>query len=297
MRDTEIARLAGAQFNRISRDQLLALGATPSAIQHRLARGRLVFIAPGVYALPPVLAHDAWGRWSAATLTSANSILSHASAGAAWGFWSDSNAFAVVTRPGFGGPRRHGSVLVFRSRTVDGYRTTLHGIPITTVERTLLDLAAHASTRAAARGLREAIRLRLTSVERLAEVLGNHPRHRGKRPLASALARYSGLPLERARSGAEVRALELLRDAGFAPPRLNVRIAGEEADLSWPRQRLIVEIDGGPFHLDRGEDFRKQSIWELAGWHVSRIPADRLDDDPPALVRLATALDVPKTSP
>jgi hypothetical protein len=37
-------------------------------------------------------------------------------------------------------------------------------------------------------------------------------------------------------------------------PRLNRRIAGEEADLSRPRLRLIVEIDGDPFHLDAGED-------------------------------------------
>ena len=48
------------------------------------------------------------------------------------------------------------------------------------------------------------------------------------------------------RSGAEVRALEVLRAAGRPLPRLNVRIAGEEADLSWSRQRLIVEARSSP---------------------------------------------------
>ena len=44
-------------------------------------------------------------------------------------------------------------------------------------------------------------------------------------------------------------------------PRLNISVAGEEADLSWPREKLIIEIDGGPFHQDKGEDARKEAAW------------------------------------
>ncbi len=78
---------------------------------------------------------------------------------------------------------------------------------------------------------------------------------------------YSGLPLGRARSGAEIRALEILRAAARPLPRLNVRVAGEEADLSWPGLRLIIEIDG-TFHLDVGEEARKDAAWSAAGWTV-----------------------------
>ena len=117
--------------------------------------------------------------------------------------------------------------------------------------------------------------------------------------MARALARYSGLPLERARSGAEVRALEVLRNAGRPLPNLNVRIAGEEADLSWPDERLIVEVDGGPFHLDVGEDRRKQAAWEAAGWIVLRLPAEDVYDHPTRLLTLAptrrTSLNPPYT--
>jgi very-short-patch-repair endonuclease len=67
---------------------------------------------------------------------------------------------------------------------------------------------------------------------------------------------------------------------------LNHRIAGEEADLSWPRDRLIVEIDGGPFHLDVGEDERKQSIWEQARWTVRRIDSDDVYERPHLLLAL-----------
>ncbi len=55
---------------------------------------------------------------------------------------------------------------------------------------------------------------------------------------------------------------------------MNERIAGEEADLSWPAEKLIVELDGPQFHLDAAEDLRKQRAWEEAGWTVHRVPTD-----------------------
>jgi very-short-patch-repair endonuclease len=66
-----------------------------------------------------------------------------------------------------------------------------------------------------------------------------------------------------------------------------VRIAGEEADLSWAEHRLVVEIDGGPFHLDVGEDSRKQARWEAAGWTVRRLSSDDVYEHPLRLLELA----------
>jgi hypothetical protein len=294
MRDVQVARLAGAQFNRVSRAQLSELGLSDAAIEHRVATGRLVIVEQGVLAVAPVLDHDDWGRWTGATLTAPGSVLSHASAAAAWGFWSPPRHFETITRPGSGGPRRHGGVLVFRSATLVGECELRRGIPITSVPRTLLDLACAVSKRALARALREAIRLELTTIVALADRLGHWRGRRGSRRLAAALARYAGLPLERARSGAEVRALEVLRSAGNPLPRLNVRIAGEEADLSWSRQRLIIEIDGGPFHLDVGEDARKQASWEAAGWTVRRVTSDDVYERPQQLLTAARPPNVPQ---
>ena len=59
-------------------------------------------------------------------------------------------------------------------------------------------------------------------------------------------------------------------------------MAGEEADLSWPDEKLIIEIDGGPFHLDKGEDARKEAAWRGAGWQVERTPSDDVYDKPRA---------------
>ena len=293
MRDVRIARLAQAHFNRVSRAQLTDLGLSAAAIAHRVSAGRLVIVEQGVFAFPPVLAHDVWGRRMEATLTAPGTLLSHASAASAWGFWSQRRGLVTVTRPGSGGPRRHGGVLVFRSSVLDGDRATLRGIPLTAVPRTLLDLAPRLSERALARAVREAVRLKLTTIETIAGCLGRHRGRRGSRRLLAVIARYAGLPLERARSGAEVCALETLRAAGYALPRLNVRIDGEEADLSWAR-KVLIEIDGGPFHADIGEDARKQACWERAGWTVRRISSDDVYERPERLLALAAALNVPR---
>jgi len=286
MRDVRLVELAGKQFNRVSRAQLVGLGLSDAAIAHRVSSGRLLAVEQGVFAMAPVLEHDDWGRWMGVTLTAPGSFLSHASAAAAWGFWSLPRGLETITRPGSGGPRRHGSVLVFRSTRLEGDCERLRGIPITSVSRTLLDLAARVSARALARAVREAVRLKLTTIAALADSLGRHRGRRGARRLGATLARYAGLPLDRARSGAEVRALEVLRAAGRSLPRLNARIAGEEADLSWPHARLIVEIDGGPFHFDVGEDARKQACWEAAGWTVQRLPSEDVYERPHRLLRL-----------
>jgi hypothetical protein len=287
MRDARVAELAGRQFNRISRAQLTDVGLSEDAVKHRVAVGRLVLVEQAVFAVAPVLEHDDWGGWMGATLTAPGSVLSHASAAAARGFWSLDRPYEIVTRPGNGGPRRHGGLVVHRSSTLDGDCELVRGIPITSVPRTLLDLAANVSRPALARALREAVRLELITLEALGDGLGRYRGRRGAGRLAEAVARYAGLPLVRARSGAEVRAMEILRNAGRPLPHLNVRIASEEADLSWPHEHLIIEIDGGPFHLDVGEDERKQAVWQGAGWTVRRIPADDVYEHPRRLLAIA----------
>lgn len=223
----------------------------------------------------------------AATLTAPRSVLSHFSAATAWGIWSLPVRTEVVTRPGSGGRRHESGVIVFRSSTLAGDIRALERIPITSVPRTILDLAGKVSATSLARLIRDAVRLKLTTVLELTLYARARRGARGVGRLRDALVRYSGLPLDRARSGAEIRALELVRDAGRPLPLLNVRIAGEEADLSWARQRLIIEIDGSPFHLDVGEDARKQAAWEAAGWRVKRVNADHVYEEPHRLLELA----------
>lgn len=220
------------------------------------------------------------------TLTSPGSVLCRVSAACAFGVLSKPPLVETIARPGSGGVQLCDGIRVFRSSTLSGETTTLRGIPITTIERTLLDLATCVSNRALARAIRESVRFDHTTLAALGDALGRFRGRRGRASLAASLARYAGLPLERARSGAEIRAMEILRDAGRRLPALNVVVAGEEADLVWRGERLIIEIDGGPFHLDRGEDERKRATWEAAGWQVRRIDAEEVYQRPHHLLDL-----------
>ncbi len=287
MSDVRAIELAGRQFNRISRGQLLQCGLDRGAVEHRVGSGRLVIVEPGVFAFAPVL-DDKWGRWMGATLTERQTVLSRLSAAVAYEILGREGRLITVTRPGDGGPVRHGGLWVHRSTALAGDITELHGVPITTVARTALDLASDVNDRAYARAVREALRLGLTTIYELGDALGRYQGRRGSKRFARMLARYSGLPIERARSGAEIRATQLLRDAGISGWRLNVDVAGEEADLSFPARRLIIEVDGGPFHLDKGEDKRKEIAWRAAGWIVRRLPSDDVYDRPRRFLDLCT---------
>ena len=236
MWDVRIAQLACNQFNRLSRAQLEQLGLSEKAIARQVKTGRLVIVGEGVFAVAPVLDHDDWGKWMGATLTAPGSRLSLGWAGFAWGFWYRPSGLITVTRPGSGGPRRLSGVIAYRSTTVAAESTDLEGIPITTVERTLLDMSRYASDSALARGVREAVR-ELTSLNALAAFALERRKRRGARRMLGVLRRYSGLPLDRARSGAEVRALEVLRNAERPMPRLNVddRWRGGGPELAPPQ--------------------------------------------------------------
>jgi very-short-patch-repair endonuclease len=290
MTDVRVAQLAAQQYNRFSLAQLRDLGIGLDVVRHRLATGRWEAVHEAVFAIAPALG-DERSRWMAATLTEGGSVLSHASAAAAWGFWSEPRDVEIVTRPGSGGPRRLDGVLVYRSDTLPRDTTVREGIAITTVARTLLDLAAHFRGARLSRCVREAIRLQTTSTREVMDaLLGHHRGRRGSRRLAHTIAAYEGLPVHRARSVSEVLALQLIKQAGRPEPRFNRRVAGEEADFSWRAHKLIIELDGPDFHRDIGEDARKQAIWEAAGWTVERLLSPTVFDRPERFLAL-----VPKT--
>lgn len=255
-------------------------------IDHRRERHAWRTIHPGVYALTQgsLSRHQ---RWFAASLTSPDSFLSHGSAGAYYGFRKFDKGFEVVTRPGRGGRRRVGGVVVFWSTTLAGDTTSREGIAITTPARTLIDLAAHLDDRATARMFREALRLRTASASLVRRTVDRHRGRRGTRLLRDLAARYATLPYHRCKSNAEALGLEILHDAGAPPPRVNVKVAGEEADFTWPEYMWIVEIDGDQFHRFPAEDAKTEAAWKKAGYTVCRISSDDVYFAPETLLRLA----------
>ena len=226
-------------------------------------------------------------RWRAAALTTPTSVLSHYSAAACWGIREHRGASDAVTRPGNGGRRQTGTLLVFHSRTLFGDVTQNHGLRVTTPERTIIDLWGHLDDRQRRKLLREALRLKATTIASLEVAVQKHQGRRGTATLATRVAFYAGLRLERCKSDAEAYAMEVLHAAKRPLPEVNEHQAGIEADLAWPTERLIIEIDGGQFHRDKLQDAHKTAAWTAAGWTVRRIDSDELFAQPELLLELA----------
>ncbi|MGH2992344.1 MAG: type IV toxin-antitoxin system AbiEi family antitoxin domain-containing protein [Solirubrobacterales bacterium] len=137
--DMALARLAERQHGVVARHQLLELGIGSRTIEYRMERARLHPVHRGVYALgrPGLTAH---GRWMAALLAHGpDAVLSHRSAACLWGLLHSPRTIIDVTAA-----RRRWSrdgVDLHRSRLRADEVVVLDGIPLTSVPRTLLDLA------------------------------------------------------------------------------------------------------------------------------------------------------------
>src|SRR3954465_7289737 len=113
--DSRLKELAARQAGVVSAWQLRGAGWSWHRIGHEARRGTWRAIHPGVYALTtaPLRREQ---LWFAAVLTAPDSVLSYGSGGACYGFHRFERGYEVVTRPGQGGRRRLGGVLVFRSK-------------------------------------------------------------------------------------------------------------------------------------------------------------------------------------
>lgn len=202
-------------------------------------------------------------------------VLSHRSAAALWGLRPFGHRRPEVTAV----PRRRAGpgVRVHHTRLSEDEVTEQEGIPVTTVSRTLLDLAAVLPRRQLERALHEAEVRRLGDMVSLDQLLARHPRRRGTAMLRSILV-SNRIGENVTRSDLEERFLAFLDGAGLPRPEFNalVEIAGLpiECDCVWRAQRLIVELDGHAFHAPRTAfeaDRARDRALQVAGWRVVRV--------------------------
>ena len=131
-----IARLAARQYGVVARGQLLDLGLDRGRIGRAVAAGHLHRLHRGVYAVGHRAVAD-HGRWMAAALACDGDV-GHHSAGALWELPISDNG---LTRVIAATAHRRARIDVHRAYLHPRDRTTRHGIPVTTVARTLADLA------------------------------------------------------------------------------------------------------------------------------------------------------------
>lgn len=234
----------------------------------------------------------AWQRWKGATLTAPETMLTGWSLLTAVGLGRLNDLPTTVVRAGSGGPRlyvvEHAPVPPLRvSRmAIDPVdRGRWEDVAALAPARALLDVIAGCRPETADRLIREALRLRVVDAIELRAVIARHHGRRGVARMRALVHEYGALHLAAARSDPEALAQALLRAAGLPQPRINVVVAGGEADLVRPEEWLILELDGPSFHQFPTKDARKQLRWEQAGWVVRRLPTDVVYDESWRLLR------------
>jgi very-short-patch-repair endonuclease len=118
------------------------------------------------------------------------------------------------------------------------------------------------------------------------ETLARHERWPGAAKLHAALARY--LRLTSRKSELEV-AFDRLLDAHpeLPAPERNVRIGRWEIDCFWPAHRLVVELDGRPYHVsvrDMERDRVKDADLQKLGLIPLRFTDFRVENDVPGIL-------------
>jgi very-short-patch-repair endonuclease len=172
---------------------------------------------------------------------------------------------------------------------------SVHGIPCTTVARTVVDLAG---TNGIAK-LREAVEMAATKkaldIAAIEAVLAAGPRRRGTpalrividewRPVAET-AKHATI-----RSLFEAKLLPLIAGAGLPTPKINARVRTAErvleVDLLWPEQRFIVEADSRRHHAIEvafERDHKRTRELIAAGYEVLRVSWREAENEPDAVV-------------
>lgn len=289
LRERELAALAHRQHGVVGRNQLLALGLGDGAIKARFQLGQLHNIHRGVYSVGHggLTVHS---RWLAAVLASGDgAVLSHRSAAALWGLmrprWSPVDVTSAHGRPGRNGIVLHRSALHAEERTVEAR------IPVTSVARTLLDLAGVLDGDGGLRrAFEEADRLKLLHMPELERVCARAGKRKGL-PALRRLAAAAREPVT-TRSHLEDRFAEFCRKhlADLSTPQTNAWILDHEVDAYWPSHGLVVELDGFAYHGHRAafeNDRARDAAMQAAGYRVIRLTYRQLETE---ALRIATQL-------
>jgi len=291
-RHERIAGTAAHQRGRISRAQLLAVGVPDRAIYRLAARGQLIRVHRGVYAVGHTSPVPLAAETAALLACGTGAVLSHHAAGRLHRLLRHEDESIHVTVP-----HRHGAaprgVQVHRTSSLSPAEIrTVQGLPVTSPARTLLDLAGELDRKDLEWAVDEALQRRLSTRDALLNQAMRATGHKGGGALAGVVERHQATGITR--STAERRFRALIRAAGLPEPVTNRRVEGVEVDCYWPDQRLAVEVDSYRFHSTRPKferDSAKGAKLVAAGIAVMRVTWYQMEDEPYAVVaRVAQAL-------
>jgi len=293
-----VAALARRRHGIVSRSQMRTIGFEPGAIDRAIAQGRLYPLFRGAFGV----GHPPQGRnaelTAAALACGEGSVVSHGTAAALLGLWRRPPPLIDVIAPVEAGRKIDG---IYRRHTPfpSEREAWVHeGVPCTSPSRTIVDVAGIATEWKLRETIEQAAVLRMLNVPEIDAVLDG-PRRRGSRRLRRIVDLWRRYPPGmHVRSRLEAKLLPLLTEYGLPTPRVNqtLTVGSErfEIDFLWPRQRLVVETDGGQYHDNpeaAARDEHCNRVLRAAGYRVWRLSwADLAYRPEPTLLRLSRLL-------
>jgi very-short-patch-repair endonuclease len=237
------AALGSRSYGIVTRAELLEAGVTRREIERRQERGYLITEFAGVYRVGH-RAPSLEARYMAAVKACGDgAVLSGAAAAHLHGLIKGSPPIPYVTAPR---ERRVTGVVTRRSREIE--RSEYRGIPVTTVARTLVDLAASLPLTDLARACHEAGVKYGTTPGQVEEALAGRPNARGTRRLRTVMRGEAPVT----QSALERRFLALLAEHDLPPPdSTNKPVGSFRVDFRWNDPPLTVELDSYRFHNSR----------------------------------------------
>lgn len=274
--------LAERQHGVVAVWQLRELGFRGKLLADRCRSRRLHRVHRGVYSVGHRLLTER-GRWMAACLAGGRpAVLSHTAAAALHGLAECHDTEVTVIGPGgfMRGIHRRSSRLpeediTFRER-----------IPVTSVPRTLLDLAGYVDDFALERLLARAEHWGAVSREAVAALI---ERSRGRHgvPILAAVHRRGDAYRGITRSPLEDLFLRFLDRSGLRRPQLNALIVLEgeplEVDGLWTPERVVVELDSWEHHGDwyrQDADRARERLLVAHGYRPIRIAKRDIESTP-----------------
>jgi hypothetical protein len=281
--DQIVANRASSQLGLISFAQATAAGLSPGQIKYRVATGAWVRIVHGVYRLAGV--PSTWEQQVLAPCLAhpAIAVVSRLTATRVHGLAPTAPLLPDVTVP-VGQSTRINGASTHRARLTPLDIVRVGPIPVTTVERTLVDCAAFLGPVRLQRLVDAAMHAKLTSaraVDAAWDRAQRAPGRWGHKKLLGALEDWrEGIAPDTA---GEMRLIRMVRQWGFPEPEKQIVIVDATGDaigridLGWSPQRIGLEYDSERWHgPDRWDhDEARHRTIEALGWTL--LHADRID--------------------
>ena len=277
-----MARIAGSSHGVVTRRELLGAGVSRDEIRHRLRSGALLREHPGVYRVGH-RAPSVEARYLAAVRACGDGALFSGSAaayllGLLWGPAPQPEVTAPTWR------RVPGLLTHCSPRTCALDRLIWREVPVTSVPRTLVDIAARLDLDALARACHEAgVRFETTPRD-VDAVLARLLNARGSRKLRAVLRGEVRVTL----SSLEKLFLERLREARLPLPQTKRPASGRRVDCRWPDLRLTVELDSYRYHNSRyawEQDRRREREARARGDEFRRYTHRDVFENPQPMLR------------